>query len=262
MICKTSFFLSAAIATVLLVSVMATEEASAFEPTKKELKVIKKYAKVSTQLEVLCPEESDNSPQCIKLKERQMRYIVKLNEFGLFTTEQQPDLRHLTEEYNGTREAAQAGIEPIQDEPPMPTVASESCDCDDEDPKTMYVKSAYKTLRSYFGWPVWAHFSGVPSTDIDRDTTSSGFIPLWKGYMSGLFPYCYTSSIILPATANYGLAMTMSDYLGTTLIAPSTTTENSYFAWYNPSDSKVYPSQNNVASGPTIACTISGVSVS
>lgn len=264
MIIKTSFFLIGVIATVLLVSVMATEEASAFEPTKKELKVIKKYVKVTNQIEELCPEESENSPLCIKLKERQMKHLVRLNDLGLFTTDQQPDLRHLTEEYDGTRAAAQAGIEPIEDEPPMPTVPSTACDCDDdeEDPKTMYVKSAYKTLYKFFGFPIWAHFSGVPSADIDSGITSSGFTPLWRGYLSGLIPYCYTSSIILDATASYGLAMTMSDHIGSTLIAPFTTPENSYFVWYNPSDIKVYHTQNNVAPGPTIGCTISSVSVS
>jgi len=285
MITKTSFFLVGAIATVLLVSGMITEEASAFEPTKKEEKIMKKYVQATIKLEELCSGEFQNQLLCDELTERQMKYLYKMNEFGIFTADQEPDLRHLTETHDSTRKAAKAGIDPIEDEPPKENIednAKAGIDpIEDEmsegniannsiaacstcgDPKTMYVKSAYKD--PYFSvWEIilYDHYSGVPSADIDTGSTSSGFVPIWTGLNQGITPYCYTASISLPATTSYNLAMFMTDYVGVSLVNSATTSESSYFVWYDPSDSKDYATQNNVVSGPSIQCTISSVSVS
>jgi len=263
MIGKTSFFLVGAIATVLLVSGMITEEASAFEPTEKEEKIIKNYVNTSIQLEAFCSGEVVNVPLCTKLEERQTKYLVRMNDLGIFTTDQEPDLSHLTEEYNSTRAAAKAGIEPIEHQPPTPIARDAACDCDDdEDPKTMYVKSAYKVPWSFLGYPLWSHYSGVPSADIDTGSTTATFIPIWNGYEDGLVPYCYTGSIVMPTTANYGIAMYMMDYVGITLVNTASTGESSYYYFLDPSDRKEYATQNNVVSGPTIYCTINSVSLS
>lgn len=268
MIRKSSIFLIGTIATVLLMSGMITEEAAAFEAMDKEKKLMTKYAKFDQILNKICVQDIDNQTECDRIEQKQMKVLFKLNDLGVFESQQQPDLRHLTTQYDSTRAAAAAGLQAIEDEEDPHKITSDeiipvghcsSCGTT----KTMYVKSAYKDPYVIFGITFYDHYSGVPSADIPSGITSSSFTPTWGGGdQSGIIPYCYTASIAMPTTASYGLAMTMTSATSTTLIYPSTTSESSYFVWYDPSDSKDYATQNNLASGPLIVCTISSVSVS
>lgn len=257
MISKTSFFLIGAIASVLLVSGMITEEASAFEPTEKEQKIIERYVKVAVIIEQECSSESEDTSACDKLEEIQMRLLIKLNDMGIFVDDQEPSLNHLTEEVSSTRAAAAAGIEPIEITEDEVSMVCPTCN-----PKTMYVKSAYKDPWTWFGITFWDHYAGVDSADIETgETTSSLFKPRWSGTNSGMVPYCQTSSVTLTANASYTLGTLVTTTYGAGLINTSNS-HSSVFVWYDPNDQIGNQKINNLTEGFDITCSLTNVTVS
>ena len=249
----TSIFLLVAVASVFALSSM--NNAEAFEPTQREMKILQKLSEIRETMERRGPDH----PGYAILEEREAKQIHKLNELGAWLDGQEPSLEHLTADHTSTRQAAQAGIEPVEPEPPFEGGASGDCDCD----KTMYVVSGYKD--PYFGWGIYLYdyyANPTPSDDISSGSTSSVFTPFWStGLNQGVIPYCQTGSVSLPANAEYGLSMLMVDYADSVLIPSNIVDKTSFFVWYDPSDRFEYATQNNLASGPTITCTISSVSV-
>jgi len=146
MISKSSIFLVGMSAAVLLMSGVITEEAAAFVPTKEEQKQIEQVAKLTGIVDSL----SDNDPRKEMIQEKLFRAIYKLNALGIYTSDQEPNLDHLTKEYDNTRAAAAAGIEPVDVIPEQMSVVSSECATCPPPVKTMYVKSAYKDPFSFF----------------------------------------------------------------------------------------------------------------
>ena len=258
MIRTTSFLMFGAIASLFIVGITSMDEAYAFEPTKKEQKVINLYAKTTLKVEEHCSDEENREKFCDRLENKQDRLLFKLNDMGIFVDGQEPTLTHLTEEYDSTRAAAQAGIEPIEPEDNL-TIGLACSNCGD--PKTMYVKSAYKDQYIWFGIPLWSHYAGPDSTDISTgQTTSASFQPRWSGTNSGLVPYCQSSSVDLPANANYALSMLTTTTYGASLES-WIDTKSSSFTWYHTHEQYGDQMINNLADGMNITCSLSSVTV-
>jgi len=131
----------------------------------------------------------------------------------------------------------------------------------DHDPKTMYVKAAYKDSYEWWGITLWSHYAGTDSTDISTgQITNATFEARWRGTNSGLVPYCYTSSVDLPATASYTLGTLVQTTYGAQLIN-AVDTYSSNFVWYDPYDQIGNLEIDNLATGMKIYCSISGVTV-
>ena len=253
---RTSIFLLVAVASVFALSSM--NNAEAFEPTQREMKILQKLSEIRETMERRGPDH----PGYAILEEREAKQIHKLNELGVWLDGQEPSVEHLTANHTSTRQAAQAGIEPVEPEPSFEggaSGASGDCDCD----KTMYVVSGYKD--PYFGWGIYLYdyyANPTHSDDISSGSVSSVFTPFWRtGLNQGVIPYCQTSSINPPANAEYGLSMLMVDRSDSVLVLSNIVDKTSYFVWYDHFDRFEYRTINNLASGPTITCTISSVSV-
>ena len=258
MIGKTSIFLSGAIATIFLVSFIGTQNAEAFEPTKKEMIVIEKLVKLHMQLE-----KTDKDTR--EYKETKIIYdrVLKItNDMGIFIEGQNPTLDHLTKDNTSTRQAAQAGVEPIEPKVSDDEESNLERNCCNN-PKTMYVQSGYKDPYVFLGFTLYDYYAGNPSANISSGQTAAIFEPQWNGLNQGIIPYCYTSSLTQAATATYSQKMFMiAVNNGPVLINSAFSSESSYFVWYDPFDRFDYATQNNVDSGPKILCTITNVSVS
>lgn len=181
-----------------------------------------------------------------------------LNDLGIFLEDQQPDLEHLTAEHSSTRDAASAEVEPVEQEPSLAR-----CPSCGETVKTMYVKAAYKDPFQWFGYTFYNHYAGRDSTDIATGQhTSASFEPRWNGIEQGIIPYCYTSSVTLPADATYALGMSVRDTDNTTLFSTFDHNISSHFVWYDTNDQIGNQEINNQANGLNIYCNISSVTVS
>lgn len=248
---------------VISITVFSAIDAYAFEPTKEENRIMIKYIIITNEIKEVCSDENDRHEGCEFLEMRQKVVLSQINIMGIFVDGQEPRLDHLTEEYTSTRQAYQAGIYPEKIDKGGTVETYSICKrCDDkEQEKTMYVKSGYKDPWSLFGIPLWEYYAGNDSPDINTGSISSEFSPQWRGLNQGIIPYCHTSSVLLPASASYEVGLSMSDFLGDTLVIPRLTPQESVFVWYDTNDKFEYPEQNNVVSGPEIVCTISGVSV-
>lgn len=248
---------------VISLAVFTASDAHAFEPTNEEERVMMKYIIITLEIEEVCSGDDDRHEGCVFLKTRQGQVLSQINHMGIYIDGQEPRLDHLTEEYTSTRQTAQAGIYPERIDSGNAIEAYRNCDsCDKKSEKTMYVKAGYKDPWFLWGFSLWDYYAGKDSADISSGATSAGFEPQWpRGLNQGIIPYCHTSSVSLPANAEYGISMLMLDYREAVLVPSGITYHESEFLWYDTNDKIEYPEQNNVVSGPDIVCTISDVSV-
>ena len=261
MITKTSFLIIGLI-TSLAVAGFSTD-VFAFEPTDKEQKIIDGYAKILEKINKRsCDDAENRHDACDKLEERERKLLFKLNDMGIYADNQSPNLEHLTEEYNGTREAARAGIQPIDEEPSTSGANTQDCNCDND--KTMYVKSAYKDQYQHWtGLWLWSHYAWLDSSHVKtgESTIAPTFPARWSGVNNGLVPYCHTSSVDLPANASYDVKMQVFS-ASKSWLGSFDKSETSYFVWYDTHDKIEHDHViNNQSTGMDIACSISKVTV-
>jgi len=256
MISTTSFFLMCSIATVLLVSNMMTGEASAFEPTIKEQKIIEMYVNVTIQIDDNCVD--DNSKQCQGLEIQQQKLLEMLNDMGIFVDGQTPNLDHLTNEHDSTRAAAKAGIEPSQ--------PNEECIADGCDSETMYVKAGYKDPYVLYGFIVYVYYAGAESENIQTGESTDAFYQITETITESVFPYCYTSSQDVTWTnsvvASYNMVSTLTDQYFSPIVGPFPSSHTSTFVWYDNSDEIVMIAQNSISSNSYVTCDLSVTSIS
>ncbi len=187
-----------------------------------------------------------------------------LNDLGLFLEDQNPNLDHLTAQYNSTRAAAQAGInatEHIGGQGVPCYRCGPTTDEDEDDEKTIYVIAAHKQPYLFFGIEIFDHSSSTESKSVQTGQNANVLLKSkWSGTESNITPYCQVGASSFPTEADYTIGMLVRAYTNTQL-QTTIEEESNIFHWYNPVEQYEGREINNLAKGIQVYCSLSGVTI-
>ena len=189
-----------------------------------------------------------------------------LNDLGLFLEDQNPNLDHLTAQYNSTRAAAQAGINGNEAIGGGQSAPCYRCgvtidDDEEEDEKSIYVIAAHKQPYLFWGIEIFDHSSSTESKSVKTGQNASVLLKSkWSGTESKITPYCQVGASSFPTEADYTVGLLVRT-LTDTQLENTLETESVIFQWYNPVEQYEGKKINNLAKGIQVYCSISGVTL-
>ena len=237
------------------------QKAMAFEATPEELEVIQRIAELKLQLDELTYDDSNYWDVLYQY----FTALRALNDLGLFLEDQNPNLDHLTAQYNSTRAAAQAGLNATEhiggQGAPCYRCGVTIDDDEEEDEKTIYVIAAHKQPYLFWGIEIFDHSSSTESRYVQTGQNANIILKSkWSGTESNITPYCQVGASSFPTEADYTIGLLVRTLTETDL-QNTVDTELVVFQWYNPVEQYEGKEINNLAKGIQVYCSLTGVTL-